>query len=87
VPWCVVPHEVGAPARGIGVALDAAALTPRVKDLTPVLGPGIHHHGLVRLQHLRPRVEVTGRAVARLVPVDYTEAIPGATRGRPGRGV
>ena len=69
MPWCVVPKEVGAPACGIGVALDAKALTPRIEDLTPVFGPGIHHHGLVRLQHLRPRVEVAGRAVARLVPV------------------
>jgi hypothetical protein len=66
----VVPKEVGAPARGISVALGAKALTPRVEDLTPVLGPGIHHHGLVRLQHPRPRVEVAGRALVRFVPVD-----------------
>jgi len=70
VPWWVVPKEVGAPARGIGVALGAKALTPRIEDLTPVLGLGIHRRGLVRLQQPRPRVEVAGHAVVRFVPVD-----------------
>ena len=68
--WCVVPKKVGAPACRIEVALGANALTPRVEDLTPVLGPRIHHHGLVSLQHLRAGVEVAGRALARFVPVD-----------------
>ena len=70
MPWCVVPNEVGAPACGIGVALAATALTPRVEDLLPVLGHGIHHHGLVRLQHPWLRVEVADHAVVRFVPVD-----------------
>ena len=70
MPWCMVPKEVGALACGIGVALDAKALTPRIEDLTPVFGPRIHHHGLVSLQQLRPRVEVAGRALVRFVPVD-----------------
>src|SRR5262249_3151060 len=64
VPWWVVPKEVGAPARGIGGALAAPALTPRVEDLTPVLGPGIHPHGPVSLQPPRLRVEVAGPLAA-----------------------
>src|SRR5262249_34075507 len=60
VPWGVVPKEVGAPARGIGVTLGVTALTPRVEDLTPVLGPAIHPHGPVSLPPPRPRVEVAG---------------------------
>jgi len=35
------PKEIGAPTGGIGVAAGATALTPRDKDLTPVLGPGV----------------------------------------------
>ena len=62
-------QEVGAPADGIGVALDAKALTPRGEDLFPVLGPGIHHHGLLRIQRPRPRVEGAGRILVRCVPV------------------
>jgi hypothetical protein len=58
----MVPKEIGAPARGIGVALGAKTLAPRGQDFTPVLGLGIHHHGLVRLQHCQPRVEAAGRA-------------------------
>src|SRR5262245_60570413 len=75
VPWWVVPKEVGAPARGIGVTLGVTALTPRVEDLTPVLGPGIHPHGPVSLHHPRPRVEVAGHPMVRCVPVAYSPAV------------
>jgi hypothetical protein len=66
----VVQKEVGAPACGIGVALGVKALTPQGQDFTSVLGLGIYYDGQVRLQDPRPRVEVAGRAVVRLVPVD-----------------
>src|ERR1043166_8976239 len=45
------------------VALGATALTPRDTDLTPVLGPGLHPHGLPILSAYGPWVEVADRAL------------------------
>ena len=53
-PWRG-PTEVGAPACAGLLSPQANALTPRGLDLFPVLGPGIHHHGLLRIQRPRPR--------------------------------
>src|SRR5215472_17752448 len=62
-PWDVVPKEVGAPTRGIDLALGAKALTPRDTDLASVLGPGLHYHGWAILAPNGPWVEVAEPAL------------------------
>src|SRR5260370_4532604 len=52
------PKGGGAPACGIEVALCANTLTPRGKDLFPVLGPRLHHHRLPMLFRHGPSVEL-----------------------------
>jgi hypothetical protein len=48
----LVPMEVGAPANGIDLAINANALTPRHEPHSRYLGSGIQHHGTFILQQL-----------------------------------